>query len=472
MRALKKFTLLLFVVTGSLVAWHVLTSGTQTRAQQIAPNIPPQSGGEEILPRDEITDDQRREIQAELAKSMRSLEGRGKLAPVMYDAVLLSWPVRKTPGNPDFDVDGISNFVDHNAGFPNQVLDWNCGTRSYDQASGYNHKGIDIFTFPFAWNKMDNGEVEAVAAAPGQIIYKNDGNFDRSCTFNNNNWNAVYVRHADGSMAWYGHLKKDSLTTKIVGDYVETGERLGVVGSSGNSTGPHLHFELYDANNQLQDPFAGPCNTKNSTSWWVEQPAYRVSRINKIGVLSAPVVGTTCPNPVTPTDRKVFAPGSTLYTVFYFRDQTLGSTAQFSVIRPDGTVFQSWFYNSPNNYNASSWSWNWPLAPDAPEGNWTVTATYNGKTYEQQFKVGTKVTVAGRVVTPDGRSLRGAVITLIDAQNMTRTVQTSSLGFYSFPDVVMGQAISLKASSKKFRFDPVLAVASDDLNVKDWIGAE
>ena len=86
--------------------------------------------------------------------------------------------------------------------------------------------------------------VRIVAAAPGTIVSKTDGNFDRNCAIGSGQWNAVYVRHADNSVAWYGHMKSGSLTTKAVGETVVTGEYLGIVGSSGSSTGPHLHFEI------------------------------------------------------------------------------------------------------------------------------------------------------------------------------------------------------------------------------------
>ena len=101
-----------------------------------------------------------------------------------------------------------------------------------------------MYTWPFSWYKMDHDQVKVVAAADGVIIYKSDGNFDKNCGFNNDNWNAVYVEHADGSVAWYGHLKNGSLSTKAVGESVSSGEYLGIVGSSGSSTGPHLHFEV------------------------------------------------------------------------------------------------------------------------------------------------------------------------------------------------------------------------------------
>ena len=72
----------------------------------------------------------------------------------------------------------------------------------------------------------------------GLLVLGIDGSFDESCGANGRPWNAVYIEHFDGSVAWYGHLKKDSLTSKGIGDLVLAGEYLGIVGSSGSSTGP------------------------------------------------------------------------------------------------------------------------------------------------------------------------------------------------------------------------------------------
>ncbi|HEX5566715.1 MAG TPA: transglycosylase family protein [Streptomyces sp.] len=53
--------------------------------------------------------------------------------------------------------------------------------------------------------------------------------------------NQIVIRHADGRYSQYGHL---SVISVSVGQQVGVGQQIGAVGSTGNSTGPHLHFEV------------------------------------------------------------------------------------------------------------------------------------------------------------------------------------------------------------------------------------
>lgn len=62
--------------------------------------------------------------------------------------------------------------------------------------------------------------------------------------------NQVLLEIAPGVFAWYGHLKQGSVTV-TTGDTVTTGMRLGKVGNSGPSGGPHLHFGLVDNRNPI-----------------------------------------------------------------------------------------------------------------------------------------------------------------------------------------------------------------------------
>lgn len=228
-----------------------------------------------------------------LVANIGMLTAAGTLTqPRATEQIALDWPLAARDGFTDPGYHAITGFVDHTPDIPNKLTDYACGGRTY---SG--HKGTDIFMWPFAWNKMAAGDVTIAAAADGVIVGRRDGNPDQSCNFNSNSWNAVYVRHADGSIAWYGHMKRGSLTTRGVGSMVSAGEYLGLVGSSGNSTGPHLHFELHDYQGQLLDPYIGSCNPLEGGSWWASQPNYYDSAINKLMTGTGPVSWKACPLP-------------------------------------------------------------------------------------------------------------------------------------------------------------------------------
>ena len=53
--------------------------------------------------------------------------------------------------------------------------------------------------------------------------------------------NLVVIRHPNGLETYYGHLSRRDVA---VGDWVKAGQTIGLIGSTGRSTGPHLHFEV------------------------------------------------------------------------------------------------------------------------------------------------------------------------------------------------------------------------------------
>lgn len=61
----------------------------------------------------------------------------------------------------------------------------------------------------------------------------------------------VRVRHADGTETWYNHMSKFSVS---VGETVYAGDQVGAVGTTGNTTGPHLHFEVRPHGGDPIDP--------------------------------------------------------------------------------------------------------------------------------------------------------------------------------------------------------------------------
>lgn len=337
-----------------------------------------------------VSDVDRKAIFAEVEKSVEDLRARGILQEVnSRSGVSFRWPLKKssslnsrTNWGRSY---GVSNFVDHNDGAG--LTDYACGSHTYD-----GHDGTDIYTYPFSWYLMENDLVNIVAAESGQIIYKNDGNHSYSCSFGGNTaWNAVYIQHADGSIAWYGHMKQNSLTTKAVGSHVSKGEFLGVVGSSGYSTGPHLHFEVYSglpySASNLIDPFKGGCNGI-SDSYFDSQRSYKEPRVNAIFTHATPPQLGQCSHEEETNFKNEFDPGERIYFTRFFTDQKFNTTSNHKILRPDGSVWKNWNHSSPNTYTSSYWYNYYDMPAAGPFGTWTYQVTYQGQTLTHKFKYG------------------------------------------------------------------------------------
>ncbi len=360
----------------------------------------PDGGGEFIFNADKtpcLTDAQREAVLTDIKNNIQQLKLEKRLAFKETSKggghPLFIWPVKKKDGLEYNDVWGISNYVDQNPAFPNQILDYNCGARTYDVANGYNHAGMDIFNWPFQWKMMDNDDVEIIAGAPGQIISKLGTQPDRSCALGGGNWNAVYIQHTDGSVALYGHMKQNSPTTKNVGDMVAEGEYLGIVGSSGNSTGPHLHFEVYSevelggvGQDVLADPYTGACNSMNGDSWWQDQKPYNNPNINAVLTHSAVPVFPACPIQEITNESNDFDTLDSIVFGLFMRDQVNGTSINLKVIRPNNSVVYNWNFNFTANYFASWWYWEFSNIYDM-NGEWKWEATYQGQTVTHTFNV-------------------------------------------------------------------------------------
>jgi murein DD-endopeptidase MepM/ murein hydrolase activator NlpD len=106
------------------------------------------------------------------------------------------------------------------------------------------HTGVDI-SAPLGTPVM--------AAADGLVVAVGHSNFGYG--------NFVVIAHGGGIATLYGHLLQ---TTTNVGDTVVRGQVIGLEGSTGFSTGPHVHFELR-VNDQVIDPM--PYLPVPGTSW-------------------------------------------------------------------------------------------------------------------------------------------------------------------------------------------------------------
>jgi murein DD-endopeptidase MepM/ murein hydrolase activator NlpD len=109
-------------------------------------------------------------------------------------------------------------------------------TSGYGPRWGRSHRGIDIAA-PVG--------TPIVAAASGVVSYAgyNDGGFGY----------LVEIDHADGSMTRYAH--NDRILVNV-GQQVNQGDQVSLMGSTGFSTGPHLHFEVHPAGQGAVNPMA------------------------------------------------------------------------------------------------------------------------------------------------------------------------------------------------------------------------
>ncbi len=111
-------------------------------------------------------------------------------------------------------------------------------------SSGFGQR-IDPITGKQAWHNgvdfagKDGADVIAVAA--GVVVYSGP---------RSGYGKMVEINHGSGYSTRYGHHK--ALTVKA-GDIVRKGEVIGLMGSSGRSTGPHVHFEVFK-NGRIVDP--------------------------------------------------------------------------------------------------------------------------------------------------------------------------------------------------------------------------
>jgi murein DD-endopeptidase MepM/ murein hydrolase activator NlpD len=100
-------------------------------------------------------------------------------------------------------------------------------------------KGIFTSGFGYRWGVLHAG-IDIANSIGTPIVAVSDGVvIDAGPTAGYGMW--VKLRHADGTVTLYGHV---NTTTVHVGQRVMAGDRIATMGNRGNSTGPHLHFEV------------------------------------------------------------------------------------------------------------------------------------------------------------------------------------------------------------------------------------
>lgn len=111
---------------------------------------------------------------------------------------------------------------------------WPCPS-CYTITSNYGYRYLELYGYTRLHAGTDIGAqygAEVTAAAAGSVTI---------ATYGAGYGNYVMLSHADGSATLYGHMSSLAVSA---GQTVKQGDVIGYVGSTGNSTGPHLHFEV------------------------------------------------------------------------------------------------------------------------------------------------------------------------------------------------------------------------------------
>ena len=130
--------------------------------------------------------------------------------------------------------------------------DYRCGTLTTD-----GHDGIDLRLRDIA--AMAQG-VPVLAAANGTVLRVRDGEADahvrqRGVVVGREAGNGVLIDHGGGWQTQYSHLRRGSIRVRP-GQTVRAGEAIGLVGMSGDTEYPHMHFTVRHDGKAI-DPFGG-----------------------------------------------------------------------------------------------------------------------------------------------------------------------------------------------------------------------
>lgn len=241
----------------------------------------------------------------------------------------------------------FTNFVDLHtgSGFLNT---WTCAPFTYD-----GHNGIDIAIRTFA-EQGPSGSAQGMpvfAALDGVVIVSQDGfpDMNTSCT---GNPNYVGIDHGGGMRTYYLHLKRGSVSVSL-GQQVRSGQQIGLIGSSGCSTGPHLHLETH-VNGVRREPYCGPCNP--GPGLWLDQPDIPTGLIvMDAGLSQQSFAGFAHPSPFPRTGQIALNdPSVTLWMLL--QNLPASSTSRTRLVRPNGTTAaQSSVFNLQNPQYPFAW---------------------------------------------------------------------------------------------------------------------
>jgi len=111
---------------------------------------------------------------------------------------------------------------------------------------------------PFTNNNTYHGGID-IAAPTGTLVKASQGGEVIFTGWKGGYGKLIIIEHKYGYKTFYGHLNKILVKT---GQVVKSGQSIGNVGSTGRSTGPHVHFEL-----RRGTAYGTQINPKLYTTW-------------------------------------------------------------------------------------------------------------------------------------------------------------------------------------------------------------
>lgn len=261
----------------------------------------------------------------------------------------------------------INNYADVNP-FSGVAADYLGGIFQYD-----GHDAHDSGPQAQFFHKQDLG-IPLIATNDGTVTQVADGLFDRENSSNNKSGNYILLNHGNNWETLYYHAAANTITVKV-GDQVKRGQLLGYMGSSGNSTGTHIHFNHRYRGAVVETGYA-------PSSYWQTPPPYSGSvptTLFDAGITNYTPSYNELTERLSPISSFSTTESGTLFAWTSLWNFKTTDQLTWRWTRPNGTFFDSNFTPTQNYLRMSWWYWSLPLSNfQSSPGTWQVVMRLNG----------------------------------------------------------------------------------------------
>lgn len=314
------------------------------------------------------------------APDQQEVSAAGRISPLGFGAVnplftlasasdylnmprLAAFPVAGTVGRELY----VPAFVDLDTD-PGTFRDYNCGKRSFDE-----HDGTDIYARSFREQEIG---VPVFAALDGVVTAVSNEEPDMNTTNPDVDPNFINIDHGNGLTTQYVHLKRHSAQVQV-GDRVVAGQQIALIGSSGKSTAPHIHFGVR-YNGRIVEPMAGPCRPGVS-GYLFQPPAAPAPQLIGAAVSTASFANSPVPYDNTPRSSTFYVGRQAVYVKLDVSNLEPSSVYSMVLKAPNGAVTLA-STDVSNNVRASLYTLDFDLDADLQvPGTWTISVDVAGK---------------------------------------------------------------------------------------------